>query len=356
MVVKDSVRRSVDVVGTLAAEDQVTISSEAEGTVAPILADLGDRVKAGQVLVELDREKLQYNLEQQQAALARALAQYGAADPEHLPADRADARRAEGGSRARAGASRRSTRADELHQAQRSSRSRRSTTRTRRCSRSRPATTRRCRTRGTCAPTSTPRRRAMKLAERQLRDTEIRAPFDGYVQKRLVSPGRVREGADAGHDHRPDRSAEGDRRRFPSGWRRGSSVGQPVELRVDAYPRPDVHRQGVAHQPGREPRRRARSRSKRSCRTPTAALKPGTFARVHIETARVDEVLTLPVRARCSTATASTASSSSSGDRLAARELKIGDRLGDRIEILERRRSAGDRVAVDRRRHARRRR
>ena len=49
VVVKNSVRRSVDVVGTLAAVDQVTISSEAEGTVRAILADLGDRVKAGQV-------------------------------------------------------------------------------------------------------------------------------------------------------------------------------------------------------------------------------------------------------------------------------------------------------------------
>ena len=40
---------------------------------------------AGDVLVELDREKPQYNLDQQRAALARALAQYGAPDPQHLP-------------------------------------------------------------------------------------------------------------------------------------------------------------------------------------------------------------------------------------------------------------------------------
>jgi multidrug efflux pump subunit AcrA (membrane-fusion protein) len=85
VVEKKSVRRSVDVVGTLAAVDQVTISSEAEGTVRAILADLGDRVRAGQVLIQLDREKQQYTYEQQQAALARALAQYGAPDPEHLP-------------------------------------------------------------------------------------------------------------------------------------------------------------------------------------------------------------------------------------------------------------------------------
>ena len=82
---QETVTRSVEVVGTLAAVDEVTVSSEADGIVSKILHDLGDRVRAGDVMVELDREKAQYNLEQQRAALARALAQYGAADPQHLP-------------------------------------------------------------------------------------------------------------------------------------------------------------------------------------------------------------------------------------------------------------------------------
>jgi len=52
-----TVKRSVELVGTLAAVDQVTISSEADGKVSRILADLGDRVTAGQVLIQLDNEK-----------------------------------------------------------------------------------------------------------------------------------------------------------------------------------------------------------------------------------------------------------------------------------------------------------
>lgn len=62
VVHKDSVRRAVDVVGTLTAVDQVTVSSEADGKVRTIQADLGDRVKTGQVLVQLDNEKQQYTL------------------------------------------------------------------------------------------------------------------------------------------------------------------------------------------------------------------------------------------------------------------------------------------------------
>ena len=43
----------------------------------------------------------------------------------------------------------------------------------------------------------------MKLADRQLRDTEIRAPFDGYVEKRLVNLGELVKVADAGDERRP---------------------------------------------------------------------------------------------------------------------------------------------------------
>ena len=60
---QEALRRSVEVVGTLAAEDEVTISSQAEGVVRRVLADLGDPVKSGQTLVEIDPEKLQYTLD-----------------------------------------------------------------------------------------------------------------------------------------------------------------------------------------------------------------------------------------------------------------------------------------------------
>ena len=83
---EEQIRRAIDVVGTLAAEDEVTISAEAEGRVERLRADLGDRVQAGQILLELDLEKAQYNLDQQKATLARALASYGASDPDQLPA------------------------------------------------------------------------------------------------------------------------------------------------------------------------------------------------------------------------------------------------------------------------------
>ena len=75
-----------------------------------------------------------------------------------------------------------------------------------------------------------------------------------------------------------------------------------------------------------------------------AALKPGTFARVHIESGKTDDVLTLPYEAmqyRYGVNRVFVVD----GDKLSVRELKTGDRLGDRIEILAGIK-AGERVAM----------
>lgn len=68
-----TVERSVETTGTLAAWDEVIVSSEAAGTVSRIKADLGDRVEAGAVLAVLDQREASLNLEQAKAAHATSL-------------------------------------------------------------------------------------------------------------------------------------------------------------------------------------------------------------------------------------------------------------------------------------------
>ena len=73
-------------------------------------------------------------------------------------------------------------------------------------------------------------------------------------------------------------------------------------------------------------------------------LKPGTFARVRIVSSRVDQVISLPYSAlqyRYGVNRVFVVD----GDRLAARELKVGERLGERIEILDGVK-AGETIAV----------
>jgi RND family efflux transporter MFP subunit len=326
---QQAVRRSVDLVGTLAAVDQVTISSEADGKVSRILADLGDRVTAGQALVRLDSEKQQYSSDQQKAALARALAQYGATDPQHLPeidhtpdvqkanADLVQAQQA-------------FTRADELFK--RKLVSQQTLDDAQAALESKKASYESALQGAKNLRASIQASEAtMKLAERQLRDTEIRAPFDGYVEKRLVNLGElVKTQMPVMSIVRVDPLkviAEIPERMAP--W---MNNGQPVQLQVDAYPDRTFTGKVSRISPAVNTSTRAFP-FEALVPNHDAALKPGTFARVHIETDKTDEVITVPYTAlqyRYGVNRVFVVE----GDKLVVRELKVGDRMGDRIEVV----------------------
>lgn len=340
VVRRDSVRRAVDVVGTLAAVDQVTISSEADGKVSRILADLGDRVTAGQVLIQIDREKQQYSYEQQQAVLARTLAQYGAPDPQHLP----EIEKTPDVQRANADlvqATQAFDRASELHKrtliSQQALDDARAILQSKRASYDAALQNAKNLRAGIQASEAT-----MKLAGRQLRDTDIRAPFDGYVEKRLVNLGElVRTQMPVMAVVRLDPLkviAEIPERMAP--W---ISAGQAVDLLVDAYAGRTFTGKVSRISPGVNTATRAFP-MEALVPNASAVLKPGTFARVHIKSGKVDTVLTLPYAAlqyRYGVNRVFVVD----GGKLVLRELAVGERLGDRIEILNGVK-AGERVAV----------
>jgi len=340
VVRRDSVRRAVDVVGTLAAVDHVTISSEADGKVSRILADLGDRVTAGQVLIKIDNEKQQYTYDQQQAALARALAQYGATDPQHLPeiektpdAQRANADLVQ--------ATQAFDRASELFK--RTLISQQALDDAQAALQSKRAIYNAALQNGKNLRASIQASEAtMKLAGRQLRDTEIRAPFDGFVEKRLVNLGElvktqmpvmavVRLSPLKVIAEIPEKMAP---------W---ISAGQAVDLEVDAYRGRKFSGKVSRISPGVNTATRAFPFEALVPNTDTV-LKPGTFARVHIESGKIDDVLTLPYAAlqyRYGVNRVFVVD----GNKLAMRELSVGERLGDRIEVMSGVK-AGERVAV----------
>ncbi len=326
---QESVRRTLEVVGTLAAEDQVTVSSEVDGVVRRVLADLGDRVSAGQPLVELDREKLQYSLDQQRAAHARSLTKYGATDAEHLPRieDTPDVRRA---SAELAQARQMLERATELHKRQLIPQQ----------TLDDAETTLRLKMAAYDAALQEAKNlqadidaseAAMRLAERHLEDASIRAPFDGYVQQRMVSLGElVKAQMPVMNVVRVDPLkllSEIPERMAP--W---VKVGQPLTLSVDAFP----DKQFTATISRISPAVNTQTRTfafEALAPNSGALLKPGTFARVRLETSLVEQVMTIPYAAmqyRYGVYRAFAVE----GDRLKARELKTGDRVGDRMEIL----------------------
>ena len=340
-VKEETVKRAVDLVGTLAAVDQVTISSETDGKVSRILADLGDRVTAGQPLIQVDREKQQYNLDQQRASLERALAQLGAPDAQHLPepektpdvqkasADLAQAKQAH--ERASALFKRTLVPQQTLDDAATALQSKQANY---------DLSLQNAKNLRASIQAS---EASMKLADRQLRDTEIRAPFDGIVEKRLVNLGElVKTQMPVMAVVRVDPLkviAEIPEKMAP--W---IKQGQLVELRVDAYP----DRTFIGKVSRISPAVNTATRAfpfEALVPNKDAALKPGTFSRVHIESDKTDTVLTLPyavMQYRYGVNRVFVVD----GDKLTARELKVGDRLGDRIEILSGVK-AGDRVAAN---------
>ena len=326
---QEALRRTVEVVGTLAAADEVTISSQAEGIVRGVRADLGDPVKAGQTLVEIDREKLQYTLDEQRAAHARALTKYGASESGRLPPveETAEVRKA---AAELAQAKQSHERAAELHKrtliSQQALEDADTTLRLKAASYDAALQNARNLRADVDASGAT-----MKLAERRLRDTLIRAPFDGFVQKRMVSVGELVK------DQMPVMTvvrvdplklmAEIPERMAP--W---IKVGQSLDLRVDAFPGTTFAATVSRISPAVNTQTRTFA-FEASAPNRDARLKPGTFARVLLETALVEQVLTVPYAAmqyRYGVYRVFTVD----GHRLTVHELKTGDRVGDRMEIL----------------------
>lgn len=322
-------RRDVEAVGTLAAHDEAIISAEVEARVARLAADMGDRVSKGAALVILDAEKLQYRAEEQRAALNQTRARLGARGdelpkPEQTPevisaiAHRTEAEQAV--ARARQLAARNLLPAQDLERAETQLQTAKAAYDAALAS-----------ARNLLAEVGA-RSAALKGASRELQDTVIRAPFDGVVAERLVSAGqfvRVQTPVMRIVRLHPLRLTAQIPERFAPAIR----VGQTIGVRVDAYPDRLVEGSVTRISPDVDQRSRAFA-IEAAVPNLDGALKPGTFARVRLATDRVDKTITVPVTA-VQTRYGRTVVFVVRDGTLAAAEVKLGDRLGQRVEILE---------------------
>jgi membrane fusion protein, multidrug efflux system len=71
------VQRTVEFVGTLEANHQVTVAAEIDGQIADLGADLGDRLNAGQTLARIKDAEFRYAAEQAEGNLTLVLARLG---------------------------------------------------------------------------------------------------------------------------------------------------------------------------------------------------------------------------------------------------------------------------------------
>src|SRR5205809_7798491 len=86
-VAEETARRRIQAVGSLFALEESTLSSEVEGRVADVLADVGDNVREGQPLVRVDADELQFEVERQRGIVTQVLAELGLGPNDPRPTD-----------------------------------------------------------------------------------------------------------------------------------------------------------------------------------------------------------------------------------------------------------------------------
>src|SRR6266705_6521057 len=86
-VAEETARRRIQAVGSLFAFEESILSSEVEGRVAEVLADVGDTVKQGQPLITLDPKELQFEVDRQRGLVTQVRAQLGIGPNDPPPSD-----------------------------------------------------------------------------------------------------------------------------------------------------------------------------------------------------------------------------------------------------------------------------
>lgn len=183
-----SVNKTISVTGSIQADESVNMSFEVAGRVAAIYVDFGQNVRKGQVLAELDRQELALQVERAKAALSQALARVGLQPgqedvrPESTPQVRqAQAQMEDARSKYESAA--KLVKSGDISQER--------YTETEKTFRSRQAAFEAARDEMRTQLAAVEGLRAdLKLAEKRLGDTVIRAPFNGAVTQKSISPGQ----------------------------------------------------------------------------------------------------------------------------------------------------------------------
>lgn len=326
----EKVHRTVELVGTLEGQREVTVSSEVAGRVIAIHADLGDHVKPGQPLIDIDPREFAMAVDRQQAALMQVLASLGVAgenEPLPAPEQTSMVRRASADlSDARIAFDRTKSLLDKGVIARQVYDSAEARLKASEASYSSAVEN----VRNQSAQVDNLRVQ-LALARKKLADTVLRAPFDGAVRARMVEVGQYikEQGAVVSLTAMNPLKL---RASIPEQWIPHVGIGAPVELTVEAY---------AETFPGRVARvARAVDPQSRTfvieaeVSNAGERLRPGLFARAALITSKTDEILRVPAAAVISYYGVQKIYAVENGQ---IRELvvKLGDRFGDVIEVTD---------------------
>jgi len=340
-VVSRQIQRVVEAVGTLYPYDEVVVSAEVDGRVEEVRFDLGDAVAQGDVLARISEEEQRYLVAQTEAQLRQALERLGLKSEEervHDIRETPEVRRAQ---------------ADLFDAEQRYKRARQLVDQGIGSQQDLDAAQARYKAMLAAYDATLNQTRnliqqveqykaSLQLQRKRLRDTTVRAPFAAYVKERQVTVGqyvRVNTPLFTLVKINPIRlRAEVPERMAP--W---IQIGQAAEVSVEAYPDRRFEGRVWRISPTVD-------QSKRTflvealMQNPGGELKPGSYAKARIRTNKFEQVYLVPVRA-VNYVLGTNKVYAVRGNTVEPREVKLGDRFGQEVEIVEGVRP-GERVAI----------
>jgi HlyD family secretion protein len=334
-------QRMVEAVGSLFAYDEVTVSSEAEGRVEAVMADVGDRVGKGQALARVSPVEFQLTVEQQQAALRQARARLGLGENDGELKDLRQAAEVKKAAADLLDAEQKYKRAQSLLETGVIPRQQYDEA---------EARYKAAKATYDLAAQQVENMRAsmqqtqvsLNLANKRLRDTQILAPFAGHIKAREVTVGqylKVQTPVMTIVNIDPLRA----RLSVPEKMSPWVRVGREVKLSLEAFPGREFTGRISRINPSVEEKNRT-FEIEALVANHAAELKPGSFAKATIQSEKIDQILVIPHNAAAYLFGAYKVFVIQ-GKTIKEREVKLGDRLGDLVEIIEGL-QAGEKVAI----------
>jgi RND family efflux transporter MFP subunit len=325
------IRRNVEAVGSLFPLEEVTVSSEVEGRVEQVLVDVGDHVSAGQTIVKVVPTELQLTLDQQRASLQQARARLGLPDNAEEFKDVRGAAEVKKAAADLADAEQKYLRAKTLLEQgllpKQSFDEAESHFNAARAAYDLSVQTVE-NLRGQLAQS----RAATALAQKKVNDSNIRAPFAGQIKERSVTQGqylKVQTSVMVIVNIDPLRV----RLRVPekmAGW---VKAGQQVTVTVEAYPDRTFGGKITRINPSVDQQTRA-FEVEALIDNHDALLKPGFFVKATIPSSFVVDALFVPQDALLYVYGVYKVFVID-GNTLKEKEVKIGERYGDDVEIVD---------------------
>lgn len=333
--------RKLAVTGSLVPDETVSVGAEVQGRVTAIHVDFGQNVRKGQVLAELDPQELKLAVDRSKASLAQALARLGLDpsqenfNPETTPAIRQAQAQLED-ARSKFDSTSRLIKTGDVSQERYNEAQRQFEARRALFEASKDDAR-------TIAAQAQALKAELQLAQKRLGDATVRAPFDGSVAEKLVSPGQyLRENAPILTIVKPYPMRL--RLEVPEAAAGAVRIGSTLTFHTDAASGSEFNAVVRQLNPSLDPKSRTLMAEARIAGA-DQRLRPGMFVQVQLVLSKANESVLVPKQALYNVAGLTKVFVVQNG-RAVEKRILPGDEIDGWVEVPRDSVAPGDEVAI----------